>query len=377
MEYKIPRTITNGVIETLKKAERNLKTLSKIYEEPIRQNQDIDYLSHLVSKQDVDIYKLKRETKELQKRLAGIDVLQTSLEKLIKALRTNEFSEYIPNFNAILAMIGSNNSFYTMVIVMILKNNVLNMEPTSLTKDIEEFLASCFDGYQFKEEKYSEFKIQYRAYLSMGHDYLTMVNGYRLDDKVIEAQVSIITGNVKYLTRAYELYIAEKPPKKEYIFHETPTFTEHNDVKSFVVSGSEKVLDPRTFRQLLIANGYRDEAINSMLKQMIIRITGKSPEEKLSLLTGRIATFSPETKRKWQYIMAEKDNYSWVSFADILKYFYTVSGIDITVGAQDYNGWGYTDSDFDFLIEDEIESIYKKMNGPVLETPILKRKIEN
>lgn len=374
MNYKIPKTTLRGLIDLLKSIKLNLENLESILTEKL---DEVSY-TFLSTKTVTNVTPFEEKYKFFGSKLTAIAGLKKSISLLITSIERDQYQEYIPNFDAIVAFIGTNNIYFMMIVVKVIENNARLGTPNSYNIGIEKILASCFDGFLLKEGAKDLFMTNYQKYLNNGHDYLEFLNGKRVEKAIIESQINTMSASLDNFKSMYHLYVEKQPLKKEYVSNPTPTYTKPTEVKEYFQSGSQKVCDPRILRNLLVRDGYDNAAIYSMLRQMIYRIGFATPDVVTALLTARISSLGTKYLQKWQYILAHQEEYYWLNLGGIFTYLYVVSGIDIECGSKIYQGYGYTDEDLDEFMQNEINIVYEKMYGPVLEEgQTRERKIKN
>lgn len=138
MEYKIPKTTKRAFLDLLNNLKRNLDNLETILDNKL---QDISY-SFLGASRDVDTTEYQSDYEIISRRIDGVLKLKLSITDLISNL-TSEDKKYIDNFDAIIACVGTNNVFFTMLVIDILRNNVSlgNDDKYNIAK--EKVLVSC------------------------------------------------------------------------------------------------------------------------------------------------------------------------------------------------------------------------------------------
>ena len=146
MEYKIPKTTLRAFVDLLKSLGRNLANLEVLLSGKL---QEISY-SFLGASKDQDTSEYQRNYELFSKRIKGTRELENSIEGLIYNL-SSEDKKYIDNFDAIMACVGTNNVFFTMLVIDILRNNVSLGNFDKYNMEREKILVSCFDGYLLKE----------------------------------------------------------------------------------------------------------------------------------------------------------------------------------------------------------------------------------
>lgn len=377
MNYKIPKTTLKGLIGLLKSIKLNLGTLETALTDKLNK---VSY-TFLSTKVGTDTTPFEDEYKFYGKQLTAVAELKKSINMLIASIESDKYQEYIPNFDAIVASIGTTNVYFMMVVVKILETNARLGSNNAYNIELERTMASCFDGFELKEVKEGtkdRFMTNYQTYLNNGHDYLEYIIGKRVKAEIIKSQIDTMAASLDDFQRKYHLYVEKHPIKKEYVSNPTPTYTAPTEIKEYFKSGSKKICDPRILRQLLVRDGYDNAAIYSMLRQMIYRIGFATEESVDALLTARIASLGNKYLKKWLYILDYQKQYSWVTLDSIGQYLYIVSGMDIECGSKIYQGYGYTDEDLDEFLQNEIDIAYKKLNGPSLEEgQTLERRIKN
>ena len=118
MEYKIPKSTIRGFINVLKDMKLNLAKLEKITEKEL---QDIK-VGYLAKKAD-DNTNYRKKFEECSLVIDIIGKLDNSVNKLIDNYGKEDFLEYVPFFDVIVASISAENEFFIMIILDIIKNN--------------------------------------------------------------------------------------------------------------------------------------------------------------------------------------------------------------------------------------------------------------
>ena len=118
MEYKIPKSTIRGFIDVLKDMKLNLAKLEKITEKEL---QDIK-VGYLAKKAD-DNTNYRKKFEECSLVIDIIGKLDNSVNKLINNYGKEDFLEYVPFFDVIVASISAENEFFIMIILDIIKNN--------------------------------------------------------------------------------------------------------------------------------------------------------------------------------------------------------------------------------------------------------------
>lgn len=367
MEYKMPKTTVRAFIDLLKSLRRNLANLEVLLSSKLH---EISY-SFLGSPKDQDTTKYQELYETLSKQVKGTMELENSIEDLIHNLSSDE-KKYIDNFDAIMACVGTNNVFFMMLVIDILRNNVSLGTNDKYNIERERILVSCFEGYLLKEGARDLFLSNYQAYLKSGHDYLEFINGTRVDKKTIDKQLRVVEASTLELPQMYEIYIKSNDYKKEYVSNKTKAYTKENKVHEYIDgTGVKKVLDPQVFNELLSSNGYSDMARYSLNRQMIKAIEMLPSEEIDKLVLGRVRSLDIETSKVLERLILKRQEYLEISLGSIYKYFLTIPGMDIIIGSSQYLGYGYTKEDLDFFLLEEINSLGHKYNmapeGPTLE----------
>lgn len=361
MEYKIPKTTLRAFVDLLKSLERNLANLEVLLSGKL---QEISY-SFLGASKDQDTSEYQRNYELFSKRIKGTRELENSIEGLIYNLSSedSEDKKYIDNFDAIMACVGTNNVFFTMLVIDILRNNVSLGNFDKYNMEREKILVSCFDGYLLKEGARDLFISSYKEYLKSGHDYLEFINGTRVDKKIIDKQLHVVEASTLELPKMYEIYVKSNDYKKEYVSNKTKAYTKENKVHDYIDgTGVKKVLDPKVFDELLISNGYSDMARFSLNRQMIKAIEMLPSKEIDKLVLGRVKSLDIETSKKLEGLMEKENDGLEISLEAIYKYFLTISGMDIIIGSREYLGYGYSNDDLDFFLIEEIKSLEERYN---------------
>ena len=358
MEYKIPKTTLRAFIDLLRSLGRNLANLEVLLSGKL---QEISY-SFLGASKDQDTSEYQRDYELFSKRIKGTMELENSIEELICNLSSAD-KKYIDNFDAIMACVGTNNVFFTMLVIDILRNNVSLGTNDKYNMEREKILVSCFDGYLLKEGARDLFISNYKEYLKSGHDYLEFINGTRVDKKTIDKQLRVVEASTLELPKMYEIYIKSNDYRKEYVSNKTKAYTKENKVHDYIDgTGVKKVLDPKVFDELLISNGYSDMARFSLNRQMIKAIEMLPSEEIDKLVLGRVKSLDRETSKELEGLIEKKNDGLEISLETIYKYFLTTPGMDIIIGSREYLGYGYTKDDLDFFLIEEIKSLKEKYN---------------
>ena len=346
MEYKIPKTTLRAFVDLLKSLERNLANLEVLLSSKL---QEISY-SFLGASKDQDTSEYQSNYELFSKRIKGTRELENSIEGLIYNLSSAD-KKYIDNFDAIMACVGTNNVFFTMLVIDILRNNVSLGNFDKYNMEREKILVSCFDGYLLKEGARDLFISSYKEYLKSGHDYLEFINGTRVDKKIIDKQLHVVEVSTLELPKMYEIYV------------KTKAYTKENKVHDYIDgTGVKKVLDPKVFDELLISNGYSDMARFSLNRQMIKAIEMLPSKEIDKLVLGRVKFLDIEASKELEGLMEKKNDDLEISLEAIYKYFLTISGMDIIIGSREYLGYGYTKDDLDFFLIEEIKSLKERYN---------------
>lgn len=358
MEYKIPKTTLRAFVDLLKSLGRNLANLEVLLSSKL---QEISY-SFLGASKDQDTSEYQSNYELFSKRIKGTRELENSIEGLIYNL-SSEDKKYIDNFDAIMACVGTNNVFFTMLVIDILRNNVSLGSFDKYNMEREKILVSCFDGYLLKEGARDLFISNYKEYLKSGHDYLEFINGTRVDKKIIDKQLHVVEASTLELPKMYEIYVKSNDYKKEYVSNKTKAYTKENKVHDYIDgTGVKKVLDPKVFDELLISNGYSDMARFSLNRQMIKAIEMLPSKEIDKLVLGRVKSLDMETSKELEGLMEKENDGLEISLEAIYKYFLTISGMDIIIGSREYLGYGYTKDDLDFFLIEEIKSLKERYN---------------
>ena len=353
MEYKIPKTTLRAFVDLLKSLGRNLANLEVLLSSKL---QEISY-SFLGASKDQGTSEYQRNYELFSKRIKGTRELENSIEGLIYNLSSLD-KKYIDNFDAIMACVGTNNVFFTMLVIDILRNNVSLGNFDKYNMEREKILVSCFDGYLLKEGARNLFISNYKEYLKRGHDYLEFINGTRVDKKIIDKQLHVVEASILELPKMYEIYVKSNDYKKEYVSNKTKAYTKENKVHDYI-KGSEikRLCSPKEFKKILEREGYGDSAINNMLLRMINAIM-------ISPLKNNLVreSLDREYQEKWDYIIENKDNYLGIDLSYICELFYTVPGIDIlnNMGIG-YRGYGLEKEDIDELMRDAIDCVYNHL----------------
>ena len=367
MKYKIPKSTIRSFIDVLREIKRNLESINKDTLKE-KENVSIDFLisdEALKSKDEEEKIKLKYDLCNLV--LEIIKKLQIAIDKLIRAYEQGELKEYIPFFDVIVACLGTQNEFVAMIILDVIKNNAkYNIDKNNAPLEIK--MASLIEEYQIKGDgdeltklqNTNEFLQTYAMYLANAHQVIKYLTGEPDDFKQLNRQVEFMKSSLNSLPTAYAAYLKTKQKKNEYVLSLTPVYTENNEVKYYMDNG--KVLhlcDPKTFNELLIKQGYSDNARYSMLKKMIKDIKNSSTDEAVlnreKLVGDTLAMIGLEYFEKWKYVSQKKKYYSYDILEDFYKYFYMVPEID--------EGYGFTSDDIIEFMKMELEIVYERMTG--------------
>lgn len=367
MEYKIPKSTIRGFIDVLKDMKLNLAKLEKITEKEL---QDIK-VGYLAKKAD-DNTNYRKKFEECSLVIDIIGKLDNSVNKLIDNYGKEDFLEYVPFFDVIVASISAENEFFIMIILDIIKNNA-KLLGDEFNKKLEINLACLLDGYQIKgntlEEKEKNTKAFleiYAEYLNNGYTVISFLNNNQMTFKDKQKQVDFMQTSLEKLPVVYELYAKKEKTKIEFVSSLTPVYTEMNEVKYYIDGG--KVLhlcDPKEFNELLIKNGYSDKARYDMLRKMIKEISGRPKEQSYSLIGDVLKKIKANYSLMWNYVSTVSQYLEYDILKDFYEYYYMVPGIDL--------GYGYTKEDILEIMAMELESVYKRMGGPkITESPEIK-----
>lgn len=367
MEYKIPKSTIRGFIDVLKDMKLNLAKLEKITEKEL---QDIK-VGYLAKKAD-DNTNYRKKFEECSLVIDIIGKLDNSVNKLIDNYGKEDFLEYVPFFDVIVASISAENEFFIMIILDIIKNNA-KLLGDEFNKKLEINLACLLDGYQIKgntlEEKEKNTKAFleiYAEYLNNGYTVISFLNNNQMTFKDKQKQVDFMQTSLEKLPVVYELYAKKEKTKIEFVSSLTPVYTEMNEVKYYIDGG--KVLhlcDPKEFNELLIKNGYSDKARYDMLRKMIKEISGRPKEQSYSLIGDVLKKIKANYSLMWNYVSTVSQYLEYDILKDFYEYYYMVPGIDL--------GYGYTKEDILEMMAMELESVYKRMGGPkITESPEIK-----
>ena len=367
MEYKIPKSTIRGFIDVLKDMKLNLAKLEKITEKEL---QDIK-VGYLAKKAD-DNTNYRKKFEECSLVIDIIGKLDNSVNKLIDNYGKEDFLEYVPFFDVIVASISAENEFFIMIILDIIKNNA-KLLGDEFNKKLEINLACLLDGYQIKgntlEEKEKNTKAFleiYAEYLNNGYTVISFLNNNQMTFKDKQKQVDFMQTSLEKLPVVYELYAKKEKTKIEFVSSLTPVYTEMNEVKYYIDGG--KVLhlcDPKEFNELLIKNGYSDKARYDMLRKMIKEISGRPKEQSYSLIGDVLKKIKANYSLMWNYVSTVSQYLEYDILKDFYEYYYMVPGIDL--------GYGYTKEDILEMMAMELESVYERMGGPkITESPEIK-----
>lgn len=367
MEYKIPKSTIRGFIDVLKDMKLNLAKLEKITEKEL---QDIK-VGYLAKKAD-DNTNYRKKFEECSLAIDIIGKLDNSVNKLIDNYGKEDFLEYVPFFDVIVASISAENEFFIMIILDIIKNNA-KLLGDEFNKKLEINLACLLDGYQIKgntlEEKEKNTKAFleiYAEYLNNGYTVISFLNNNQMTFKDKQKQVDFMQTSLEKLPVVYELYAKKEKTKIEFVSSLTPVYTEMNEVKYYIDGG--KVLhlcDPKEFNELLIKNGYSDKARYDMLRKMIKEISGRPKEQSYSLIGDVLKKIKANYSLMWNYVSTVSQYLEYDILKDFYEYYYMVPGIDL--------GYGYTKEDILEMMAMELESVYKRMGGTkITESPEIK-----
>lgn len=367
MEYKIPKSTIRGFIDVLKDMKLNLAKLEKITEKEL---QDIK-VGYLAKKAD-DNTNYRKKFEECSLVVDIIEKLDNSVNKLIDNYGKEDFLEYVPFFDVILASISAENEFFIMIILDIIKNNA-KLLGDEFNKKLEINLACLLDGYQIKgntlEEKEKNTKTFlkiYAEYLNNGYTVISFLNNNQVAFKDKQKQVDFMQTSLEKLPVDYELYAKKEKNKIEFVASLTPVYTEMNEVKYYIDGGKVMHLcDPKEFNELLIKNGYSDKARYDMLRKMIKEISGRPKEQSYSLIGDVLKKIKANYSLMWNYVSTVSKYLEYDILKDFYEYYYMVPGIDL--------GYGYTKEDILEMMAMELESVYKRMGGPkITESPEIK-----
>lgn len=256
MEYKIPKSTIRGFIDVLKDMKLNLAKLEKITEKEL---QDIK-VGYLAKKAD-DNTNYRKKFEECSLVIDIIGKLDNSVNKLIDNYGKEDFLEYVPFFDVIVASVSSENEFFIMIILDIIKNNA-KLLGDEFNKKLEINLACLLDGYQIKgntlEEKEKNTKAFleiYAEYLNNGYTVISFLNNNQMAFKDKQKQVDFMQTSLEKLPVVYELYAKKEKTKIGFVSSLTPVYTEINEVKYYIDGGKVMHLcDPKEFNELLIKN---------------------------------------------------------------------------------------------------------------------------
>lgn len=367
MEYKIPKSTIRGFIDVLKDMKLNLAKLEKITEKEL---QDIK-VGYLAKKAD-DNTNYRKKFEECSLVIDIIGKLDNSVNKLIDNYGKEDFLEYVPFFDVIVASISAKNEFFIMIILDIIKNNA-KLLGDEFNKKLEINLACLLDGYQIKgntlEEKEKNTKAFleiYAEYLNNGYTVISFLNNNQMTFKDKQKQVDFMQTSLEKLPVVYELYAKKEKTKIEFVSSLTPVYTEMNEVKYYIDGGKVMHLcDPKEFNELLIKNGYSDKARYDMLRKMIKEISGRPKEQSYSLIGDVLKKIKANYSLMWNYVSTVSQYLEYDILKDFYEYYYMVPGIDL--------GYGYTKEDILEMMAMELESVYKRMGGPkITESPEIK-----
>ena len=367
MEYKIPKSTIRGFIDVLKDMKLNLAKLEKITEKEL---QDIK-VGYLAKKAD-DNTNYRKKFEECSLVIDIIGKLDNSVNKLIDNYGKEDFLEYVPFFDVIVASISAENEFFIMIILDIIKNNA-KLLGDEFNKKLEINLACLLDGYQIKgntlEEKEKNTKAFleiYAEYLNNGYTVISFLNNNQMTFKDKQKQVDFMQTSLEKLPVVYELYAKKEKTKIEFVSSLTPVYTEMNEVKYYIDGGKVMHLcDPKEFNELLIKNGYSDKARYDMLRKMIKEISGRPKEQSYSLIGDVLKKIKANYSLMWNYVSTVSQYLEYDILKDFYEYYYMVPGIDL--------GYGYTKEDILEMMAMELESVYKRMGGPkITESPEIK-----
>ena len=367
MEYKIPKSTIRGFIDVLKDMKLNLAKLEKITEKEL---QDIK-VGYLAKKAD-DNTNYRKKFEECSLVIDIIGKLDNSVNKLINNYGKEDFLEYVPFFDVIVASISAENEFFIMIILDIIKNNA-KLLGDEFNKKLEINLACLLDGYQIKgntlEEKEKNTKAFleiYAEYLNNGYTVISFLNNNQMAFKDKQKQVDFMQTSLEKLPVVYELYAKKEKTKIEFVSSLTPVYTEMNEVKYYIDGGKVMHLcDPKEFNELLIKNGYSDKARYDMLRKMIKEISGRPKEQSYSLIGDVLKKIKANYSLMWNYVSTVSQYLEYDILKDFYEYYYMVPGIDL--------GYGYTKEDILEMMTMELESVYERMGGPkITESPEVK-----
>lgn len=367
MEYKIPKSTIRGFIDVLKDMKLNLAKLEKITEKEL---QDIK-VGYLAKKAD-DNTNYRKKFEECSLVIDIIGKLDNSINKLIDNYGKEDFLEYVPFFDVIVASISAENEFFIMIILDIIKNNA-KLLGDEFNKKLEINLACLLDGYQIKgntlEEKEKNTKAFleiYAEYLNNGYTVISFLNNNQMTFKDKQKQVDFMQTSLEKLPVVYELYAKKEKTKIEFVSSLTPVYTEMNEVKYYIDGGKVMHLcDPKEFNELLIKNGYSDKARYDMLRKMIKEISGRPKEQSYSLIGDVLKKIKANYSLMWNYVSTVSQYLEYDILKDFYEYYYMVPGIDL--------GYGYTKEDILEMMAMELESVYERMGGPkITESPEIK-----
>lgn len=358
MEYKIPKSTIRGFIDVLKDMKLNLAKLEKITEKEL---QDIK-VGYLAKKAD-DNTNYRKKLEECSLVIDIIGKLDNSVNKLIDNYGKEDFLEYVPFFDVIVASISAENEFFIMIILDIIKNNA-KLLGDEFNKKLEINLACLLDGYQIKgntlEEKEKNTKAFleiYAEYLNNGYTVISFLNNNQMAFKDKQKQVDFMQTSLEKLPVVYELYAKKEKIKIEVVSSLTPVYTEMNEVKYYIDGGKVMHLcDPKEFNELLIKNGYNDKARYSMLRQMNKEIGLRLKEGGYSLIDNILKKIDEHYSLMWNYVSTVSQYLEYDILKDFYEYYYMVPGIDL--------GYGYTKEDILEMMTMELESVYERMGGP-------------
>lgn len=370
MEYKIPKSTIRGFIDVLKDMKLNLAKLEKITEKEL---QDIK-VGYLAKKAD-DNTNYRKKLEECSLVIDIIGKLDNSVNKLIDNYGKEDFLEYVPFFDVIVASISAENEFFIMIILDIIKNNA-KLLGDEFNKKLEINLACLLDGYQIKgntlEEKEKNTKAFleiYAEYLNNGYTVISFLNNNQMAFKDKQKQVDFMQTSLEKLPVVYELYAKKEKTEIEFVSSLTPVYTEINEVKYYIDGG--KVLhlcDPKEFNELLIKNGYNDKARYSMLRQMNKEIGLRLKEGGYSLIDNILKKIDEHYSLMWNYVSNNSKYLEYDILKDFYEYYYMIPGIDL--------GYGYTKEDILEMMTMELESVYERMGGPKI-TKNVEMKVPN
>ena len=345
----------------------NLAKLEKITEKEL---QDIK-VGYLAKKAD-DNTNYRKKFEECSLAIDIIGKLDNSVNKLIDNYGKEDFLEYVPFFDVIVASISAENEFFIMIILDIIKNNA-KLLGDEFNKKLEINLACLLDGYQIKgntlEEKEKNTKAFleiYAEYLNNGYTVISFLNNNQMAFKDKQKQVDFMQTSLEKLPVVYELYAKKEKTKIEFVSSLTPVYTEMNEVKYYIDGG--KVLhlcDPKEFNELLIKNGYNDKARYSMLRQMNKEIGLRLKEGGYSLIDNILKKIDEHYSLMWNYVSNNSKYFEYDILKDFYEYYYMIPGIDL--------GYGCTKEDILEMMAMELESVYERMGGPkITESPEIK-----